>query len=89
MKKASRQGADDLRPEYDFASMKGGVRGKYARKLRAGSNIVVLEPELASAFPTSAAVNEALRAVLKATAVVKGRAPVQRRTVPVARRRSK
>lgn len=89
MKKASRQGADDLRSEYDFASMEGGVRGKYARALKTGSNIVVLEPELADAFPTSAAVNEALRAVLKAKAVVKGRAPVQRRTAPVARRRSK
>lgn len=77
MKNAGRQRADDLRSEYDFASMEGGVRGKYARALEAGSNVVVLEPELADAFPTSAAVNGALRAVLKAKAT------------PVAGRRSK
>lgn len=64
MKKARGQAGDDPLPEYDFASMKGAVRGKYARKLRAGSNIVVLEPDLVDAFPTSVAVNEALRAVL-------------------------
>lgn len=86
MKKASRT---DLRPEYDFAAMSGGVRGKYARRLRAESNIVVLEPELARSFPTSAAVNEALRAVLKVSAVVRRRGAVQRRTAPVVRRRSK
>lgn len=89
MKNAGCQRADDLRSKYDFASMEGGVRGKYARTLQDGSNIVVLEPDLADAFPTSAAVNEALRAVLKAKAVVKGRAPVQGRSAPVARRRSK
>ncbi|HYM62019.1 MAG TPA: hypothetical protein VEZ11_14150 [Thermoanaerobaculia bacterium] len=62
-----------MRPEYDFASMKGGVRGKYVRRLRAGSNLVLLEPELANAFPTDEAMNEALRAVLKAASVVRSR----------------
>jgi hypothetical protein len=56
---------DDLRPEYDFASMKGGVRGKYAERFAAGTNIVLLEPDVAQAFPTSQSVNEALRMLLQ------------------------
>jgi hypothetical protein len=62
---------DDLRPEYDFASMKGGVRGKYAAKLKASSNLVLLEPEIAAAFPSDEAVNEALRGVLTTTRAVR------------------
>jgi len=62
---------DELKPEYDFASMKGGVRGKYVSRLRKGSNIVVLEPEIAAAFPSEAAVNEALRGVLNTTRAVR------------------
>ena len=62
---------DALLPEYDFASMKGGVRGKYVARLRKGSNIVVLEPEIAAAFPSDAAVNEALRGVLNTTKAVR------------------
>ena len=62
---------DDLRAEYDFASMKGGVRGKYVRRLRKGSNVVLIEPEIAKAFPTEAAVNEALRGVLNTTRAVR------------------
>ena len=60
MKKASHL-ENDMRPEYDFASMSGGVRGKYVERLRRESNIVVLEPEVAEAFPTGEAVNAALR----------------------------
>lgn len=62
--KAKTPVVSDLRAEYDFAK---GVRGKYAKRLtNEGSNVVVLEPDVAKAFPTSAAVNEALRLVLKA-----------------------
>jgi hypothetical protein len=57
----------DIRPEYDFSSMKGGVRGKYYEQYRKGSNIVVLEHDVAEAFPTESAVNEALRGILKRT----------------------
>ncbi len=71
MKKANRKSIDDMRPEYDFASMKGGVRGKYVNRYRAGTNLVLLDPELAEAFPTDAAVNQALRAVLTVTKVVR------------------
>jgi hypothetical protein len=73
MNKANRQEDDDLRPEYDFASMKGGVRGKYAARLRKGSNLVLLEPEVAAAFPSAEAVNEALRGVLNTTRAVRGK----------------
>jgi hypothetical protein len=57
---------DDLRPEYDLAAlMKDGVRGKYAERYRAGTNLVLLEPDVARAFPDDAAVNQALRLVMK------------------------
>ena len=46
--------------EYDFA---GGVRGKYAVRYRAGTNVVVLEPDVAALFPDAKLVNEALRGV--------------------------
>jgi hypothetical protein len=55
---------DDLRPEYDFASMAGGVRGKYVERYRAGTNIVLLEPDVAAAFPNAESVNTALRMLL-------------------------
>jgi len=67
MKKARSRQVDDLRPEYDFSSLKGGVRGKYFRRFQAGTNIVRLEPELARVFPTDEAVNEALRTVVRAS----------------------
>jgi hypothetical protein len=57
---------DELRPEYDMRSLlKGGVRGKYAKRYRAGTNLVLLEPEVAKAFPNEKAVNEALKLVMK------------------------
>jgi hypothetical protein len=59
--------SSDLRQEYDFSTMKGGVRGKYAKRFREGSNLVLLDPELSKAFPTDEAVNQALRAVLSLT----------------------
>jgi hypothetical protein len=52
---------DDLRPEYDLAALKGGVRGKYYKQAIAGTNLVLLEPDVARAFPDSRAVNRALR----------------------------
>ena len=66
MKKAKSQ-KDTLRSSYTRADFPGGfVRGKYAVRAAASSNIAVLEPEVASAFPTSAAVNQALRTILQA-----------------------
>lgn len=58
--------SEDLRAEYAFDYSKA-VRGKYYKRLlKEGTNVVVLEPDVAKAFPDSAAVNEALRFVLKA-----------------------
>jgi hypothetical protein len=56
---------DKLRPEYDLSQLKGGVRGKYTERYRAGSNVVVLAPDVAEAFPNEEAVNEALRLLIK------------------------
>ncbi len=65
MRKNNRKPTDDLRPEYDFRAMKGGVRGKYVKRYRAGTNLILLDPDLAKAFPNQAAVNDALRALLR------------------------
>lgn len=59
---------DELRPEYDLDSLlKGGVRGKYVERYRAGTNLVLLDPDVAKAFPSATAVNEALRLVMQLT----------------------
>jgi len=66
MKKKSTEINDDLRPEYEMNSLlKGGVRGKYAKRYKKGTNLVLLEPEVAKAFPNDKAVNEALKLVMK------------------------
>jgi hypothetical protein len=68
MKKSTKsRNRDEMRREYDFASMGGGVRGKYHEKYRKGSNVVLLDPDVAKAFPTESAVNEALRGILSTT----------------------
>ena len=51
----------DMQAEYDF---RGGVRGKYAARYAEGSNVVVLEPDVAELFPDSRTVNDALRALV-------------------------
>lgn len=62
MKKAhNNQQADELRPEYDLSKLKGGVRGKYYERARAGTNLVLIEPDLANVFPDTESVNRALR----------------------------
>lgn len=65
MKKTGKRVAerDTMRAEYAF---RGGVRGKYVRRYREGTNIVVLDPDVAAAFKSSEAVNRALRAILDA-----------------------
>ena len=59
MKKETRRD-DEMRDHYDFT---GGVRGKYARRYAEGTNVVVLDPDVAPLFPNREAVNETLRAV--------------------------
>jgi hypothetical protein len=59
---------DELRPEYDLGQLlKGGVQGKYADRYREGTNLVLLAPDVAEAFPTEEAVNETLRLVIRLT----------------------
>lgn len=65
MKKEVDELEDELRPEYDFSKMTGGVKGKYVERYRAGTNLVLLDPDIARAFPTDASVNEALRLLLQ------------------------
>lgn len=81
MKKRKSQATDnDMRPEYDFS---GAVRGKYYERFRQSSNVVVLEPDVSQAFPNSASVNQALRALVtvarKSARVVRRPSSPQRR----------
>ncbi|MCC6297941.1 MAG: hypothetical protein IT314_01495 [Anaerolineales bacterium] len=71
MKKNSQKTQDNykLREEYDFSKMTVLPKGRFDPKRRIGSNVVVLEPEIAKAFPSDEAVNEALRLILKATKI--------------------
>jgi len=57
----------DLRPEYDLSQLKGGVRGKYYKRAMAGTNLVLIEPDLVKTFPDADAVNRALHLLLEAT----------------------
>ena len=52
---------DELREEYDLESLGPGVRGKYYERATSGTNLVLLDPDVARAFPTQEAVNKALR----------------------------
>ena len=63
MSQANKASPDkQMRAEYD---LRGGVRGKYYERYRQGTNIVVLEPDIAAVFPDSAAVNQALRLLIR------------------------
>jgi hypothetical protein len=60
------QAKDELRREYDLSKLKGGVRGKYAVRYRAGTNLVLLSPDVAAHFPDEQSVNKALRSLIQA-----------------------
>ena len=64
MKKAAKA-SDELRQEYDFASMSGGMRGKYAARYRQGVNIVKLDDDVSVVFPDAKAVNDALCSLIR------------------------
>jgi len=55
--------ADEMRPEYD---LRGGVRGKYYQQYREGTNVVLVEPDVAAVFRDAESVNQALRVLIKA-----------------------
>lgn len=63
MKRVEDEPEDEMRPEYDFSQLKGRVRGKYVERYREGTNVVLLDPDVAKVFPDSEAVNQALRAL--------------------------
>lgn len=66
----------DMQPHYDF---RNGVRGKYAARYARGTNVVLLEPDIAKAFPDSASVNRALRALQDVNRTVQAAYPARRR----------
>ena len=57
--------SDELRPEYRREDLGQGIRGKYYESYQKGTNLVLLNPDVAKVFPTEAAVNEALRSLIK------------------------
>jgi hypothetical protein len=59
-----RQPADDLRREYDLSKLKGGARGKYVARYQAGTNLVLLSPDVARYFADGQSVNAALRTLI-------------------------
>lgn len=74
MKKSlAKKSNDDMRPEYDLSKLKGGVRGKYYRQATAGTNLVLIEPELATVFPDTESVNRALRLLADTAASATGK----------------
>jgi hypothetical protein len=69
-RKSIEEKSDELRSEYDLEQLlESGVQGKYAGRYREGTNIVLLDGDVAEAFPNDEAVNEALRLVIKLTKV--------------------
>lgn len=87
MKKApTHRQTDELRPEYDLSKLDGGVRGKYYERARAGTNLVLIEPDLANVFPNAESVNRALRLLADTAEAAAGptkrlrRALIKRRT---------
>jgi len=64
MKRAAKT-QDELKPEYDFASMPGGIRGRYAARYQQGVNIVKLDEDVFAAFPDAKTVNDALRSLMR------------------------
>ena len=65
MKKTSRKITDELRPEYERSDFTTLERGKHAARIAEETNVIVLDPEVAKAFPNDRAVNDALRGLLE------------------------
>lgn len=76
---------DDIRPEYRREELGRGVRGKYLVRVSRGTNLVVLDDQVAKAFPSSEAVNEALLGLLNLTETT---ARITRRATRPARKRA-
>lgn len=63
--KGTARKTDEMRPEYDLTQLKGRVRGKYAERAQQGSNIILLDKDVADVFKDDKAVNEALRTLIR------------------------
>ena len=75
MKKRKSKTNDELSPEYDLRQLlRGAVRGKYAKRYHAGTNLVLLDPDVRKAFRNERAVNDALRLVIQLRRIGSGRA---------------
>ena len=72
-KTEKRRPRDEMKPEFDLSKLKGGVRGKYAACYAAGTNLVLLSPDVAEHFPHDRSVNSALRRLIRGA-----RRPVRR-----------
>ena len=70
-KESTTKRAEGLRSEYDLSQLQGGVRGKYYRQATAGTNLVLIEADLANLFPDSQAVNRALRVLADAAQIAR------------------
>jgi hypothetical protein len=82
MKKANSRRSDELRPEYKRSDFGELVRGKYAKRIAETTNVVILEPEIAQAFPNDKAVNDTLRSLLDlAKSSFHARRPKRQRTI--------
>jgi hypothetical protein len=79
MKRGNVKGVDELRPEYKRSDFGEIVRGKYAVRLAAETNVVILEPEVAKVFPNDRAVNDALRSLIKAAREADAAPPLRKR----------
>jgi hypothetical protein len=92
MKKKIDELSDKMRPEYDFRKLKFVGRGIYAERFRAGTNVVLLDPDVRAAFPDDESVNEALRVIAKAAKEQATRAQKRsarsRKSSPRARRKT-
>ncbi len=87
MKKAKSELNDWARPEYTRADFAELVRGKYAKRIRESTNVIVLEPEVAKAFPNDEAVNNALRGLISPTrSSARARSPRKTKKATVKRR---
>ncbi len=64
-KTEKREGRDELRREYGLSKLQGGVRGKYLARYQAGTNLVLLSPDVAKYFPDEQSVNTALRTLIR------------------------
>jgi hypothetical protein len=64
-KTEKRKKRDELRKDYNLAELRGGVRGKYTARYKAGTNLVLLSPDIAEHFPDDRSVNLALRKLIR------------------------